>query len=348
MFMKNIFKLLLLILILVLPFLLKNIIEKTSDNDFVTNNNRQLIKDSVDDHPLQIVSMREKEYPGSNLLIEKTLPKGNGYDKYIVAYFSEGLKINGLLAIPDGERPKTGWPAIVFNHGYIKPEEYERELKYVSYIAGFASRGFVVFMPDYRGHQDSEGEPLGAYFSPAYTTDSLNAFYSLAKHPDVDRNRIGMWGHSMGGHITLRSMVISKDIKAGVIWAGVVASYEEMSTGWRRSEHWSPSSRENMSNRPGRTDLEETFGNVTENTEFWRSISPIYFVKDISGPLQLHHGLSDQTVPWEFSESLKNALEKNNKTVEYYTYKNADHNLSGEAFSPAMARSVEFFKANLE
>jgi dipeptidyl aminopeptidase/acylaminoacyl peptidase len=298
-------------------------------------------------HPLQIEQMRKKDYPGNMLTVERTLNNGNGFSRQIVSYLSEGLRINGLLAIPDGEKPEGGFPAIVFNHGYIRPETYEREEKYVAYIAGFASKGYVVFMPDYRGHQDSEGKPLGAYFSPAYTTDAINAFYSLAQHTDVNPERIGMWGHSMGGHITLRAMVIKPDIKAGVIWAGVVASYEDMLENWRRDRPWRASPRENMANRPGRSDLIAIYGEIDKNRDFWESISPIYFVEDISGPVQLHHGLSDSSVPWEFSKSLEETLLVEGKSVEYYEYQGADHNLSGSAFTPAISRSVEFFNKYL-
>ena len=294
-------------------------------------------------HPLQIEQMRKKDYPGSMLTVERTLNNGNGFSRQVVSYLSEGLRINGLLAIPDGEQPEGGFPAIVFNHGYIRPETYKREEKYVAYIAGFASKGYVVLMPDYRGHQDSEGTPLGAYFSPAYTIDSLNAFYSLTQHPGVNSERIGMWGHSMGGHITLRIMVTKPDIKVGVIWAGVVASYEDLLNNWRRDRPWRPSPRENMSNRPGRDDLITIYGEIEENKDFWMSISPIYYVADISGPVQLHHGLSDNSVPWEFSKNLEEALLVAGKNVEYYEYQGADHNLSGSAFTSAITRSVDFF-----
>jgi dipeptidyl aminopeptidase/acylaminoacyl peptidase len=298
-------------------------------------------------HPLQIKQMRNKKYPGSEIIIEKKLINGNGFDRYVASYLSEGLKINGVLTIPIGNLPEGGWPAIVFNHGYIRPETYKREEKYIAYISGFASKGYVVYMPDYRGHQDSEGLPLGAYFSPAYTTDSLNAFYSLSKHPSVNPEKVGMWGHSMGGHITLRSMVISPDIKVGVIWAGVVASYEDMLKNWRRDRPWRPSPRENLSNRPGRDDLTKIYGEIEENKDFWQSISPIYFASDISGPVQLHHGSRDTSVPWEFSKNLQEALLSVGKTVDYYNYEGADHNLSDSAFNPAMKRSVEFFNIHL-
>lgn len=299
-------------------------------------------------HPLQIEEMRKVEYTGSDIVIQEKLPDGNGFERYVASYISDGNSINGLLAIPKGDPPQEGWPAIVFNHGYIRPEEYRREQKYVAYVAGFASKGYVVFMSDYRGHQDSEGLPLGAYFSPAYTTDVLNAYKSVKKYPNVNPDKVGMWGHSMGGHIVLRSMVIDPDIKVGVIWAGVVASYEDMVTRWNRNRPWQPSKRENMSNRPHRSNLEEEYGDINSNMTFWRSISPIYFVEEVSGPIQIHHGLSDETVPWQFSESLYNALTQVEKEVEYYTYEGGDHNLSGSSFSPAMRRSVEFFDKYLK
>lgn len=74
-------------------------------------------------------------------------------------------------------------------------------------------------------------------------------------------------------------------------------------------------------------------------------MKPIFiFVKSISGPLQLHHGTSDETVPPFFSQNLKEALEKEGKIVELYLYQGGDHNLSGSSFGVAMQRSVEFFK----
>jgi hypothetical protein len=67
----------------------------------------------------------------------------------------------------------------------------------------------------------------------------------MKRYPDADPDRIGMWGHSMGGYITLRSMVVSQDIKVGVIWAGVVARYPDLFTRWNagaRSTSPSPGS----------------------------------------------------------------------------------------------------------
>ena len=80
---------------------------------------------------------------------------------------------------------------------------------------GFARNGYVVFRPDYRGHDQSEGNASGGYGSPDYTIDVLNALSSVKRYAAVDPERIGMWGHSMGGHITLRSMVTTQGHQSG-------------------------------------------------------------------------------------------------------------------------------------
>src|SRR5690606_38600085 len=136
--------------------------------------------------------------------------------------------------------PATGWPVIIFNHGYIPPDVYRTTERYVAYVDGFARNGYIVYRPDYRGHAFSDGEARGAYGYPDYTIDVLNATAALKNYPDADPNRIGMWGHSMGGYITLRSMVVDPDIKAGVIWAGVVANYPDLLTRWRRPNNNQP------------------------------------------------------------------------------------------------------------
>jgi hypothetical protein len=75
-------------------------------------------------NPLTIESMRQRQYPGSQIVIEQTLAPGSNYNQYIASYQSEGLKIYALLTVPMGEKPATGWPVIVFNHGYIPPQVY--------------------------------------------------------------------------------------------------------------------------------------------------------------------------------------------------------------------------------
>ncbi len=310
-------------------------------------------------NPLSIEYMRKQEYSGSDITTEQTLPYGSNYSRYIVSYKSDGLKIYALLTIPFGhpstssgqEKPTAGWPVIIFNHGYIQPEQYRTTEKYIAYTDVFSRNGYIVFKSDYRGHGNSEGKPEGAYYSPAYTIDILNAVSSIKKLQVADPNKIGMWGHSMGGSITLRSLVVSKDIKAGVIWAGVVASYEDLTNNWHHPDlnprPFVPSQREQMTRRPGRQELIDKYGSFKENPGFWQSISPISYVKDITAPVQLQHGTGDEEVPLLFSQKLDQALKNSGKTVEFYTYEGDNHNLSNN-LDTALQRSVEFFDKYLK
>ena len=118
-------------------------------------------------NPLSIEFMRRQEYPGSDIVIEQTLAPGTNYNRYIASYQSEGLKIFALLTVPTGQKPKTGWPVVIFNHGYIPPTQYRTTERYVAYVDGFARNGYIVFKSDYRGHRSSEGSASGGYGSPA-------------------------------------------------------------------------------------------------------------------------------------------------------------------------------------
>jgi dipeptidyl aminopeptidase/acylaminoacyl peptidase len=300
-------------------------------------------------HPLMIEVMRQQAYPGSEITIEETLDPGSNYDRYIASYLSEGLKIYALLTVPRGEKPESGWPVVIFNHGYIPPDQYRTTERYVAYVDAFARSGYIVFRSDYRGHGNSEGEVTSGYGSPAYTIDVLNAVSSIRNYPDADPDRIGMWGHSLGGHITLKSMVVTEDIKAGVIWAGVVASYPDLFEQWRRRYGGNPTPTPNplSSRRRWRQELFEVYGSPEENPGFWASISPNSYLSDLSGPIQLHHGTADSSVPVEFSETLSSQIQEAGKSVELHTYENDNHNISNH-FGIAVERSVQFFDTHVK
>jgi len=306
-------------------------------------------------HTLSIESLRQGDYPGSDLVVEQTLTPGSNYQRYIVSYRSEGLKIFALLTVPNPSSgsgqamPEGGWPAVVFNHGYIPPSQYRTTERYLAYTDAFSSNGYVLLRPDYRGHGNSQGSPTGAYGSNGYTIDVLNAYSSLQKYKDVNPDKIGMWGHSLGGFLTLRAMVVNPDIKAGVIWAGVVGSYEDLFDRWRRRGALSGTPPVTPSTRGGswRQTLSEQFGDPSENKAFWDSLSANSYLEDISGSIQLHHGTNDESVPYEFSETLKRQMIEAGKEVELYLYDNDDHNIS-QNFNIAANRSVEFFDRYLK
>jgi len=294
-------------------------------------------------HPMSVAGQRAVSYPGSEIVIERELTAAYNHRRYYAYYLSEGYKIYGLLTVPTGEMPPGGWPAIVFNHGYIPPDVYRTTERYVAYVNRLAQSEYIVFRIDYRGHDQSEGEANGAYGNPGYLTDVLNAVSALQRFPEANPDKIGMWGHSMGGYLTLRAMVVSDQVKAGVIWAGVVASYPDMLYNWRRSGSFTP--------RPGvrrwREEWVETYGSPKENPQFWASVSANSYLADLSGPIQLHHGTADTDVPVEFSQTLFDQAFAAGQDVELYLYEGDDHNLSGY-FSLAMNRTIEFFDRYLK
>jgi uncharacterized protein len=369
--MKRLFVPLILLFLILGGFLLfqnKTLVNSVKQSISETNvPGREELEGVISDaNPLSIDALREQEFPGSEMVIEETLAPGSNYSRYIASYQSEGNKIYGLLTVPFGQRPTSGWPVVIFNHGYIPPREYVTTERYIAYTDAFSRNGYVLFRSDYRGHGNSEGEATGGYGSNGYTIDVLNAVSSIKKlkvsdiagvdpstslrmteegssSPLVDSDRIGMWGHSMGGFITLRSMVVSRDIKAGVIWGGVVASYPDLINNWRRGNNQSTTPSPLPSGaRRWRQVLVEQFGEPTDSSPFWRSLSANNYLKDISGPVQLHHGTLDESVPYQFSEKLEKQMKAAGKEVEYYPYDGDDHDITGN-FGVAMERSVEFF-----
>lgn len=297
-------------------------------------------------HPMSIAAVRAGSYQGSEITLEQELDAGANYRRFYASYLSEGLRIYALLTIPNGDSPEGGWPAIVFNHGYIPPTVYRTTERYVAYVDWLARNGYVVFRIDYRGHDRSEGRASGAYGDPGYLVDVLNAVASLKAHPQVNPEKIGMWGHSMGGYLTLRAMVVSPDVKVGVIWAGVVASYPDMMTRWRRGGTATTPTPPSGARR-WRNDWVEAYGTPEENPEFWNSVSANSYLADLSGPLQLHHGTADTDVPLEFSETLAQQVADAGMVAELYTYPGDNHNIANY-FGEAMGRTIAFYDRYLK
>ncbi len=293
-------------------------------------------------HLLSIAYLQNQDYPSSELVVEEILLNGPNYFQRIVSYQSEGLKIRALLTVPFGETPENGWPVVIFNHGFIPPDVYRTTERYVAYVAGFATNGYIVLRSDYRGHDQSEGEARGAYGRPDYTIDVLNAVAAMKAYPLADPGRIGMWGHSMGGYITLRSMIVDPGIQAGVIWAGVVGPYPNIFD----QDNFRIDATPSVEGR-GRWRLElfQMFGAPEENPEFWETISANSYLEALGErPIQLHHGTADTSVPYSVSELLYNQLLAAEQPAEFYGYPGDDHNLS-IGFSLAMQRSIQFFDA---
>ena len=316
---------------------------------FVKPNVSTSVKNAVENNinPLSIEYLKKDSYPGSEIVIEKVLPSEKNYNRYIASYMSEGLKIYSLFLVPNKKTPADGFPVIILNHGYIIPDRYTPDGNYIPYYHSFAEAGYIVFKPDYRGHGESEGKPTSAYFSPDYVVDNLNAISSIRKYKLANPEKIGVWGHSMGGNIVLKDLVISGDIKAASIWSGVVAPIGDIFNNWQTRVSYRPDILDLKLRNQNKELLLKTQGTISENPDFWNSIDPNNYLVDVSAPVQIHVGLSDTQVPPDFSTGLYFKLKSLSKPVEYYEYPGSNHDIN-QSFNQAMERTIDFFDQYLK
>ena len=343
------------ILVLVGLKLNKSKIQKQNDKDLKsqdfnnTNTEEKVVEDqNTSDETfedLTIPYLQSRKYTGKLGELEKYSENGS-YTSFLTSYDSDGLRVNGLLTIPDGEKPEGGWPAIVFVHGYIPPQEYETTQNYVTYVDFLAKNGFVVFKIDLRGHGKSEGEAEGGYYSSSYVIDTLNAYNALLTSDFVNPKKVGLWGHSMAGNVIFRAFVAKKDIKAISIWAGAVYTYSDLSEYGISDNSYKPPSQESES-RKKRNLLFEKYGNFDPNNEFWMKVVPTNYLGGLEGITQINHAVDDPVVSIEYTRNLSSVLLETTLKHEIIEYPNGGHNISGAYFDKAMQNTVDFFKRTL-
>ncbi len=313
----------------------------------LTDNNKEN-SDSFTPTPfaeLTIPYLRQREYESEITSLEE-VSQNSSYITYLTSYDSDQLRINALLTRPTGSEPEEGWPAIVFIHGYIPPDQYQTREKYGDYVDYLARNNFVVFKIDLRGHGSSEGNRNSVYYSSDYVVDTLNAYAALQSLDFVNSDQIGLWGHSMAGNIILRSLAVKKDIPAAVVWAGTVFTYQDfVDYGISDSSYQPPD--ESSPNRQQRQDLFDTYGRFNSDSDFWNEVSPINYLADINASIQLHHAVNDPVATVEYSRNVKRYLDQNGVLTELYEYAQGGHNISNSSFSLAMQRTVYFFKQEL-
>lgn len=294
---------------------------------------------------MTIPHLRERSYQ-SQLGELKQVSQTANYTSSLTSYDSDGLKINALITQPRGEIPQGGWPAIVFVHGYIPPEQYRTQEKYVEYVNYLARNGFLVFKIDLRGHGSSEGEASGSYYSADYVVDALNAYNALQNAAFVNKDKIGFWGHSMAGNIVLRALVTKKDVPAAVIWGGAGFSYQDLQEFGIDDNSYRAPSTLSLRQRQ-RQELFDTYGQFDPKSTFWSSVIPTNYLQDLKTAIQLDHAVNDDVVSVEYSRNLSKLLDEAGVEHELHEYAQGGHNIAHPSFTPAMKSTVEFFKKHL-
>ena len=295
---------------------------------------------------LTVPYLRNRSYVSSLGKLERVSENSN-FTSYETSYDSDGLKIYGLLTIPKEDSPDGGWPAIVFVHGYIPPQEYRARVNYLSYVNFLAQNAFVVFKIDLRGHDKSEGEPGGGYYSGDYVIDTLNAHSALASSDFVNPKAIGLWGHSMAGNIVLRSFVASGKVPAVVIWAGAGYTYTDLQSYRIQDSSYQPPPADSERTRK-RQELRNLHGDFDPGSEFWKQVPATNYLEGVVGAIQINHAVNDSVVSIDYSRNLMNILDNTEIIHELNEYPAGGHNLEGVTFSQAMDNTVEFFTKYLK
>ncbi len=115
-----------------------------------------------------------------------------------IEFVSKGLKCRGLKYLPADLKSGDKRPCIVLAHGFSAV----KEMYFTDYAQAFAQAGFVAITFDYRYLGESEGEPRSQIFPWEQIEDFRNAITFAQAQPEVNAEKIGVFGSSYsGGHV---------------------------------------------------------------------------------------------------------------------------------------------------
>jgi len=132
-------------------------------------------------------------------------------DTRVVHFYSEGSRLEGDYFVPTGLKGGERRPGIVLCHGYSGI----RQAILPDYAKLFAAAGYVALSFDYRGFGGSEG-PKWRIMALEQIDDIRNAITWLEAQPEVDADRIGVWGTSNGGAHAPYVAGVDERVKAAV------------------------------------------------------------------------------------------------------------------------------------
>jgi dipeptidyl aminopeptidase/acylaminoacyl peptidase len=277
--------------------------------------------------------LTNREYGGGELEFVEVLAENSYFTRYLIRYPSEGLNIYGFLNVPVESGPvgEGPYPVLIALHGYIDPAIYNTIDYTTGYADALARAGYVVLHPNLRGYPPSDdGDNL---FRVGMALDVLNLIGILLQNDwggtpleSGEPTRLGLWGHSMGGGISTRVMLIHPEVDAVVLYAAMSGDEKQ---NWEAIRDWSAGTR----------GLEE----LSVPEENLQEISPVYFFDRLSAEVSIHHGRADELVPLRWSVATCDQLTLMGKGVECWYYQNMPHTFYGDGDQLFITRIVQFF-----
>jgi dipeptidyl aminopeptidase/acylaminoacyl peptidase len=247
---------------------------------------------------------------------------------------SDGLEMDGVLTLPPGSTAKN-LPVVILPHG--GPIGIFDQVGFDWLAQAFASRGYAVFQPNYRGsggHGAAFRDAGFGEFGRKMLSDISDGLDALAKDGVVDRHRACIVGFSYGGYAAMAGVTVQQGLYRCAV-AGSGLSDLPLMLDW----------------------VERRFGAPSESLTFWReamgpnvpgapslkSISPITYAARADAPILLIHGQDDSVVPLEQSQIMYAALKSAGKPVEFIQTKSEDHWLSrAETRTATLKAAVAF------
>ncbi len=250
---------------------------------------------------------------------------------------ADGLRIHGQLFLPPSARRGERHPAVLFFHGGSRRQMllgwHYRGYYHNAYALNqyLASRGYIVLSVNYRsgigyGMEFREALNYGARGASEFN-DVLGAGLYLAGRPDVDPDRIGLWGGSYGGYLTALGLARASDLFAAGVDIHGVHDWNVVIRNFRPG--YDPVSREEVA----RLAFES---------------SPMAFIDTWRSPVLLIHGDDDRNVPFSETVDLIDALRVRGVEYEQLVFPDEVHGfLLHRNWLAAYRATADFFDRKL-
>ncbi|MCB9419105.1 MAG: S9 family peptidase [Ardenticatenaceae bacterium] len=224
----------------------------------------------------------------------------------------EGVMLDGWCMKPPDFDPAKKYPLLFYLYG--EPANVTVVDRWINqrhlYHRLLTQHGFVVMSLDNRGTPAPRGRKWRkmvyrqvGILGPDDQTKALKQV--LAKRPYLDPNRVGVWGWSGGGSMTLNLLFKYPDIYKTGIAVAAVSDQRYYDTIYQ----------------------ERYMGLPADNEEGFKNGSPITFAHQLQGNLLMIHGTGDDNVHYQAFEAVVNALIKHNKQFSMMAYPNRSHGM---------------------